>query len=98
MRPAEQRRLRGPPRGGPPARAGVPRIPSPASRVAFSADQPRAPTAASMAEADWPSASASTTVQRPVPFCPAWSRITSTSGPPVAGSTARSTAAVISTR
>jgi len=60
-------------------------------------DQLRAPTAASTVEADCPIRTASITVQRPVPFCPALSRIASTAGPP-ARSCAASTSAVISTR
>ena len=58
----------------------------------------RAATAASIAVAGAPRCSASIAVQRPVPFCPARSRMTSIIGLPVSGSTARATAAVISTR
>ena len=68
------------------------------ARAASSDDHDRAPTAASMVEADWPSFSASITVQRPVPFWPATSRMASTTGPPVSGSSAASTFAVMSTR
>jgi hypothetical protein len=45
-----------------------------------------------------PSSNADWTAQRPVPFCSAWSKITSTSGRPLAWSTWRKTLAVISIR
>ena len=48
--------------------------------------------------ADWPRRIASITVQRPVPFCPALSAMTSTIGFPVAGSSYNSTLPVISNR
>ena len=45
-----------------------------------------------------PRSSAFCTVQRPVPFCSAWSRMMSTNAPPVSASTWLSTSAVISIR
>jgi hypothetical protein len=45
-----------------------------------------------------PRSSAACTVQRPVPFCSAWSSTTSTNGLPVAASSCLSTSAVISIR
>ena len=47
-----------------------------------SADSERANTASVIAVSGTPSSSASCAVQRPVPFCSAWSRMTSTSGWP----------------
>ncbi len=69
-----------------------------AARSVRVAEMPRASTAAVMAEAGEPRSSASMADQRPVPFWPALSTITSTTGLPVAGSVARSACSVISTR
>lgn len=51
-----------------------------------------------MPDTGTPRSSAIWTVQRPVPFCSAWSTTTSTNGLPVAASTWESTSAVISIR
>ena len=61
-------------------------------------DSERAKTASAMPETGTPRFSAVCTVHAPVPLAPAWSRMTSTSGLPVAASTWRSTSAVISMR
>jgi hypothetical protein len=61
-------------------------------------DSERAKTASAMPETGTPRSIAVCTVQPPVPFAPAWSRMTSTSGLPVSASTWRSTSAVISIR
>ena len=51
-----------------------------------------------MPETGTPRSSAICTVQRPVPFCSAWSATMSTKGLPVAASVWASTSAVISIR
>ena len=61
-------------------------------------DSARANTDSAIAVTGEPSSSASCTVQRPVPFCPAASATMSMNGLPVLGSTWRSTCAVISIR
>ncbi len=58
----------------------------------------RANTASAIPDTGMPRSSAFCTVHTPVPFDPAWSRMTSTSGLPVFASTCRSTSAVISMR
>ena len=58
----------------------------------------RANTASVIPVSGTPRSSASCEVQRPVPFCSAWSRIASTSGLPVPASVFCSTIAVISMR
>ncbi len=67
-----------------------------AARCAGRPDSARAYTASVIAVIGTPSSSADCAVQRPVPFCSASSRITSTSAPPLDGSRLASTAAVIS--
>ena len=69
-----------------------------AALVAQRAESERAKTASVMPVSGTPSSSASCDVQRPVPFCSAWSTITSTSGLPVSASVLPSTVAVISIR
>ena len=69
-----------------------------ATRSSLSALSVRANTASVMPVSGTPSSSAFCAVQRPVPFCSAASRITSTSGLPVAASVFDSTRAVISIR
>ncbi len=61
-------------------------------------DSARAKTASAMPVTGTPRSRADLTVQRPVPFCSASSRIRSTSGLPVLASVWRKTCAVISTR
>ena len=69
-----------------------------ALRWATDPDSARANTASAMPVTGTPRSSADLTVQRPVPFCSASSRMTSTSGLPVLASVCLSTSAVISTR
>ena len=73
-RPRPRRRRAGP---GQAARA--------AARCSAWPDSERANTASAMPVTGTPRSSAVCTVQRPVPFCSAWSRTTSTNGLPVAG-------------
>ena len=77
-----------------PGRAGRPTT----ARCSGWDESERANTASAMPETGTPRSSAVCTVHAPVPFAPAWSRITSTSGLPVSASTWRSTSAVISIR
>ena len=69
-----------------------------ATRWSLSALSARANTASVIPVSGTPRSSAFWAVQRPVPFCSAASRITSTSGWPVASSVLASTRAVISIR
>ncbi len=75
-----------------------PASPREASRSPACPDRERAKTASAMPDTGTPRSSAICTVQRPVPFCSAWSTTTSTNGLPVAASTCDSTSAVISMR
>ena len=85
--------------GPAPHREGaIGKIAAPCRRSSSRAEMLRAATAASIAVAGAPSICASIAVHRPVPFCPARSRITSTIGLPVSGSVAAQTFPVISTR
>ncbi len=68
------------------------------TRWSLRADSARAKTASVMAVSGTPSSSADCAVQRPVPFCSALSRITSTSGLPVSGVLWAEHVAVISMR
>ncbi len=68
------------------------------ARWSFSALNVRANTASVIPVSGTPSSSASCAVQRPVPFCSAASRMTSTSGLPVASSVLDRTRAEISIR
>ena len=61
-------------------------------------DSERANTASAIPHTGTPRSSAIWTVQRPVPFCSAWSSTTSTKGLPVARRCTPSTSAVISIR
>src|SRR6266511_4312177 len=79
-------------------RSGPRSTPDASTRSALRADSMRANTASVMPVTGTPSSSAEETVQRPVPFCSASSRITSTSGLPLASSTLASTLAVVSIR
>ena len=69
-----------------------------ATRSVFIAEMIRLSTAALIVGIAAPTSRAFWLIHFPVPFCCASSRITSTSGRPVSGSTAASTAAVISIR
>ena len=69
-----------------------------AARSSRTDDNERAKVASVIPVSGTPSSSASWQVQRPVPFCSAWSTIESTSGPPVEASSFASTFAVISIR
>src|SRR6478752_3098345 len=73
-------------------------LPAAAARCASDDDRPRAKTASAIPETGMPRSSAVCTVQVPVPFIPAASRMTSISGLPVDASTWASTSAVISIR
>lgn len=75
-----------------------PARPREASRSAAWPEMERAKTASAMPDTGTPRSRAIWTVQRPVPFCSAWSTTTSTKGLPVAASTWDSTSAVISIR
>ena len=79
-------------RGSPEARPVV------ALRCGTDPESARAKTASAMPVTGTPRSSADFTVHRPVPFCSASSRMTSTSGLPVLASTCLSTSAVISMR
>ena len=70
----------------------------PASRCGTELDRARAKTASAIPVTGTPRSRADLTVQRPVPFWPARSTITSTRGYPVSASTWASTSAVISIR
>ena len=69
-----------------------------ATRWSFWADRHRLNTASPMSVSGMPCSVAASTVHLPVPFCPAVSRITSTVGLPVSGSTFLKMSAVISIR
>ena len=73
-------------------------FPAAAARCTVEDDNPRANTASAIPDTGIPRSNAVCTVQVPVPFIPAASRITSINGPPVAASTWASTCAVISIR
>ena len=61
-------------------------------------DSDRAKVASAIPSTGTPRSSAVCTVQRPVPFCSAWSSTMSTNGCPVLASVCASTSAVISIR
>ena len=69
-----------------------------ATRSFLIAEMQRAKTASAMVGAATPRSRADSVVHLPVPFCPALSRITSTSGCPVSGSLRARMSAVISMR
>ena len=80
------------------SRPGPGKTPAARTRSALRAERERAKTASVIAVTGTPRSSADCDVQRPVPFCSASSRMTSTRGCPVAASTLLSTSAVISIR
>ena len=81
-----------------PSSGRVSTTPRTASRCAGLLETARAKTASAMPPTGMPRPTAFWTVQTPVPFDPAWSTMTSTSGSPVSASRWRSTSAVISMR
>jgi hypothetical protein len=74
------------------------RLPAVAARCVRAPERARAKTASPIPVTGIPRSRAALTVQRPVPFWPAASTMTSMSGRPVAASVCESTSAVISMR